>query len=513
MTLFLVCKILFTSLSLLDENTPKKLLRTFTTAVAIVAVAIPEGLPLAVSISMAFSVDTMKRDNLLVKKTVASENLGYIKEILTGKTATLTKNEMRVQEYIVGRRVIEHHPNSLNKLNDNVRELITNSIILNNDARVEMSEDALYIPNGNGTEVAMLKFLQDNDVAIQDLMTERNRRAEFECCIPFNPNRKRMATVYRPFNGCNYVRIVVKGAPEYVIKYCNKKLSEDGTAYDLSEEEKLRYINEEVVEQFAKRGLRTFLYAYKDIDSDHWEYLQAQNNNFAKESDRDIIESDLTVVATFGLVDELRHGIDTSIAKLRAAGINTRMISGDNLETAIYAAKKAGILQEGEERVPFRCMTGEEFRTHLGGVFKVVDKTTGQEKWAVDKKKFKPIGDNIKVLARAHPEDKFALVAALQFLGSSVAVTADGINDKGALVTAHVGFCMGKSGCEAAKDASDIIILDDNFCSVFRAVQWGRNMIDNIRKFIQFQLGINIVCLLLTFLGGLSLGNAPFSVT
>lgn len=413
MTLFLLCKIFFSSWVLLDDNTPLRLLRIFTTAVAIVIVAIPEGLPLAVSISMAFSVDTMKKDNLLVKKMVACENLGYVKEILTGKTATLTKNDMKVAEYLVGGRVIEHHENSLDKLNSNVREIITNCIILNNDARVEMSDTAKYEPNGNGTEVAMLKFLQENNVAIQDLMTDRERVAEFECCIPFNPNRKRQATVYRPFNGCNYVRIVVKGAPEYVLKFCTKKLNDDGSASEMSEDQKQRYLNDEVIDQFAKRGLRTFLYAYKDIDSDHWEYLQAQHNNFAKESDRDIIESDLTVVASFGIHDELRQGVETSIAKLKAAGINTRMISGDNLETAIAAAKKAGILQEGEEKVPFRCMTGEEFRNHLGGVFKVQDKQTGQEKWAVDKKKFKPIGDNIKVLARAHPEDKFALVAAL----------------------------------------------------------------------------------------------------
>jgi magnesium-transporting ATPase (P-type) len=275
LSLFLVCKILFTSWVLLDDNTPMRLLRIFTTAVAIVIVAIPEGLPLAVSISMAFSVDTMKKDNLLVKKMAACENLGYVKEILTGKTATLTKNDMKVAEYLIGGKVIEHHANSLHKLNAEVREIITNCIILNNDARVEMSDDAKYEPNGNGTEVAMLRFLQDNDVPIQDLMTERERRAEFECCIPFNPNRKRQATVYRPFNGCDYVRIVVKGAPEYVLKFCTKKLNDNGEAIEWSDDQKQRYLNDEVIDTFAKKGLRTFLYAYKDIDSDHWEHLQA----------------------------------------------------------------------------------------------------------------------------------------------------------------------------------------------------------------------------------------------
>ena len=148
-------------------------LRIFTTALTVIIVAIPEGLPLAVSISMAFSVDVMKKDNLLVKKMIACENLGYVKEILTGKTATLTKNDMKVAEYLIGKKTIEHHEKSLNGLNDKLKELVTDCIILNNDARIEMSEDARYIPNGNGTEVAMLKFLQDNDIAIQDLMTNR----------------------------------------------------------------------------------------------------------------------------------------------------------------------------------------------------------------------------------------------------------------------------------------------------------------------------------------------------
>jgi P-type Ca2+ transporter type 2B len=248
------------------------------------------------------------------------------------------------------------------------------------------------------------------------------------------------------------------------------------------------------------------------MDSDHWEQLQAENNNFANESDRYIIERDLTFVAAFGLNDDLRDGVKDSIEKLRSAYINTRMISGDNIHTAIACAIKAGILLEGDENVPMRCMTGEEFRTAIGGV-KLVRDNEGNEKHVVgDKKKFKQIAENLLVLARSTPEDKFALIVGLKDIGSQVAVTADGINDARALSNAHVGFCMGISGCEVAKDASDIIILDDNFNSVFRATQWGRNILDNIRKFIQFQLAVNAVCLIIVFLGGATLGNPPFSV-
>lgn len=183
----------------------------------------------------------------------------------------------------------------------------------------------------------------------------------------------------------------------------------------------------------ARKGLRTLLYAYKDMDSDHWEDLQAQNNNFVSESDRYIIENDLTFVAAFGLNDELREGVKDSIEKLRAASINTRMISGDNIHTAVACAIKAGILFEGEENQPNRCMTGEEFRREIDGV-KLIRDNEGKEKWIVgDKKKFKSIAENLLVLARSTPEDKFALIVGLKDIGSYVAVTADGINDARAL--------------------------------------------------------------------------------
>jgi len=182
----------------------------------------------------------------------------------------------------------------------------------------------------------------------------------------------------------------------------------------------------------------------------------------------------------------LREGVKESIDKLRSAKVLTRMISGDNVHTAIKCAIKAGILEEGQETEPNVCMTGEEFRKRIGGVSLLKD-NQGNEKWSVkEKAEFKKITNCLLVLARSTPEDKFALVVGLKEIGSHVAVTADGINDASALANAHVGFCMGISGCEVAKDASDIIILDDNFNSVFRATQWGRNILDNIRKFIQF---------------------------
>lgn len=155
------------------------------------------------------------------------------------------------------------------------------------------------------------------------------------------------------------------------MRYCTKVLTSDGEESPLDELERSRILNDEIIGQFAKNGLRTLVYAYKDVDSEHWEDLQAEHNNFVSESDREIIENDLVFVAAFGLNDEVRDGVREAISKLRQANINTRMISGDNIETAIACAKKAGILQEHEEDVPMRCMTGEEFTREIGGVRKV----------------------------------------------------------------------------------------------------------------------------------------------
>jgi magnesium-transporting ATPase (P-type) len=240
MTIFLVFQIMFTDEQLLSWSTALTVLRYFSVGVSIVIVAVPEGLPLAVSISMAFSVDVMKKDNLLVKKVEAPETLGYIREICTGKTATLTKNDMTVNKFYTAGSIYDHRENSLleSGINEKVVEIVKDCIILNCDARIEMSEDAKYSPEGNGTEVGMLRFLQDNNLEVQDLLAKRHREGEHECSIPFGPVRKRQVEVIRPYKGCEYVRVVVKGAPEYVIQYCNSILGSDGEITDLDENER-----------------------------------------------------------------------------------------------------------------------------------------------------------------------------------------------------------------------------------------------------------------------------------
>ena len=233
MTIFLLLQIMFDEQrDLLSLDTLQTLLRYFTVGVAVVMVAVPEGLPLAISISMAFSIDTMKQDNLLIKKPDAPENLGYIREICTGKTATLTENNMTVNQYYVAGRTYDNRPNaegvrpqflnveSSSHISTNIIDVLKDSIIFNCESRIEMNEEGFYVPTGNGTEVAMLRFLQQNEIPAHELLIKRFREGEHECSIPFNSMRKRATTVIRPHKKCGYVRVIVKGAPEYVLPLC-----------------------------------------------------------------------------------------------------------------------------------------------------------------------------------------------------------------------------------------------------------------------------------------------------
>ena len=198
-----------------------------------------------------------------------------------------------------------------------MRDALIDCIVKNNDARVEMSEEATYEPTGNGTEVAMLRFLQSNEISVQDLLTQRQREAEHECSIPFNPERKRQTTVYRPFKGADYVRIVVKGAPEVVLPLCNFYLDSMGSINHLDERKNMDVLNRQILENYAKSGLRTLVYAYKDMNSDEWENLQVENRNFILEEDRYIVEEGLTFVAGFGILDPPRVNLSVCFSHLR----------------------------------------------------------------------------------------------------------------------------------------------------------------------------------------------------
>lgn len=266
-----------------------------------------------------------------------------------------------------------------------------------------------------------------------------------------------------------------------------------------------------VIPGFASKCYRTILVAHASYSDSEWQQLKANKNNFESDEDRESIESGLCVVGVFGLMDPLRPGIREAVQQCQKSGINVRMVTGDNIDTAIAISKEAGIISVDVDGTKgYTCMNGKDFREAIGGLSsKIVD---GKSIDCVAKQEiFDKITAELRVLARSSPEDKYLLVTGLKEQQKVVAVTGDGTNDAPALAKADVGFAMGISGTDVAKNACDIILTDDNFCSVLTAVKYGRNVYDNVRKFLQFQLTVNIVALFIVFAGSVIFADPPLT--
>ena len=495
-----------TNIDLMSKETIEGLLGFVTTCITLVMVAVPEGLPLAVSLSVAYSLDKMKKQKLLIKNADSQERMGGVDTIITGKTGTLTQANMRVTHFRIAGAGESHQNSSAGYFNtceidEEIKEKIRQSILFNCTAKVEMSEDARYVPTGNGTEVGLLKFLQNNGEPVQDSI--KKKVGNVLAYVPWTPARKMETTVVRLEDGT--VRVFSKGAPEELFKKCN-----------MDEGERAQILDETVDKEFGMNGLRPFAFAFKDMSEDDFNALSEENNKFESPADRVAIESDLEYLAVFALIDDLRsNGKNKTVADdikfATKGGINVIMVSGDNLFTARSAAIKAGIVSESRAGKPEVCITGKEFRDSVGG-YKFITQPNGSTKVEFENAaEFGKVAANVKVLARALPEDKLALVCGLQSNGFAVAATGEGLNDATTLKQADVGFAMG-SGCELAKDHADMVILDDNFGSSMVAVSWGRNIYDNIRKFIQFQMTVNISCCVLVAFTALMYGRSVFSV-
>ena len=300
-----------------------------------------------------------------------------------------------------------------------------------------------------------------------------------------------------------------------MIERCSRTLDKHGKTIELSKETSNDLINVSVVKQFANKCYRTLLVAYVDYDVSEWETLKRNNNNFEKETDRETVENNLVLVGIFGLMDPLRPGIKDAILQCKKSGINVRMVTGDNIDTAIAISREAGIISDTDllhNEQGYLCMTGKNFREMVGGLTTIYDSLTNTRMDSVgNKRAFRDIAKKLKVLARSSPEDKYLLVTGLRDEGNVVAVTGDGTNDAPALNKADVGFSMGLTGTDVAKNASDIVLTDDNFCSVLTAVKYGRNIFDSVRKFLQFQLTVNIVALFIVFSGAIIFEDPPLT--
>ncbi|PGH01481.1 calcium-translocating P-type ATPase, PMCA-type [Helicocarpus griseus UAMH5409] len=479
-------------------------LQIFIVAVTIIVVAVPEGLPLAVTLALSFATSRMLKDNNLVRLLRACETMGNATTICSDKTGTLTQNKMTVVAGTIGTasrfgdKVIQEGSaqNGNNESGDNpaittgtdvssteciatlsssVKDILKQSIVLNSTA-FEGDEDGVPTFIGSKTETALLSFARDH-LALGSLNEERSN-SETVQLVPFDSGRKCMAIVIKLSNG--KFRMLVKGASEILIAKCTRIVLDPTD--ELAEKpltDGNRTTLENIVESYASRSLRTIGMVYRDYEQ--WPPRGAPT----QEGDRslaafDPIFKDMTFLGVVGIQDPLRPGVTDSVTQCQKAGVFVRMVTGDNLTTAKAIAQECGIFTPGGV-----AMEGPKFR-----------KLSSQQ--------MSQIIPRLQVLARSSPEDKKILVAHLKKLGETVAVTGDGTNDAPALKTADVGFSMGIAGTEVAKEASAIILMDDNFTSIVKAMSWGRTVNDAVKKFLQFQITVNITAVIVTFVSAVA---------
>ena len=472
-------------------ETIHEVIEYFIIAVSIVVVAVPEGLPLSVTIALAYSVGKMKEENNLVRYLQACETMGGADNICSDKTGTLTMNKMTVTRIFVEQGV--HDTIAREIMSDATCRLFSLGVCNNSNANPKFvaEKNGLRIEqNGNKTECALL------EVAYRvgfDYEKFRNRD-RIKKIFPFSSEKKKMATVYEDEKGKLY--LFVKGAPDFMLPSCTHFVNRDAGISKINQEF-LDQLNDSI-ESFAAGSLRTLFLTYKEVKSvpESW----------------DQVEKDLIILAMVGIKDPLREGIQQAVQQCNEGGVIVRMVTGDNKKTAIAIAKEAGILQPEWEASEgdYTVMEGKEFREFVGGL---VNEGTEEEpsESVGNMENFKLVRDQLRVLARSSPDDKYLITTGLKKLDHVVAMTGDGTNDAPALKKADIGFAMGIAGTEVAKEASGIILLDDNFCSIVTAMKWGRNIFDSIRKFLQFQLTVNFVALVMAFVGGAILRESPLN--
>eukprot|EP00003_Mantamonas_plastica_P001222 TRINITY_DN1087_c0_g2_i4.p1 TRINITY_DN1087_c0_g2~~TRINITY_DN1087_c0_g2_i4.p1 ORF type:complete len:967 (+),score=388.13 TRINITY_DN1087_c0_g2_i4:147-3047(+) len=474
---FIALLIRFLAMDLTPETPASeftKLVDFFIIAVTIVVVAIPEGLPLAVTISLAYSMRKMMEDKNLVRHLAACETMGGATNICSDKTGTLTLNEMTVDEIYYCGEHFKKVPKA-EQVPQRLMELYMEGASVNSTAFFQMDEKKkMEVPVGNKSEGALIKLTRTWDEP-EKYMEIRNN-ADMVQQYQFTSASKKMSTIIQPKEDSKNVRLHTKGASEIVLESCTDYIDANGEEVHMTEEDKQQITD--AINNMANNALRTLILAYSDIK---WSKLK-------KEGYEEAPVYNMTFICLVGIMDPVRPEVPEAVAKCHRAGVFVRMVTGDNLLTAKAIARKCRIL-ENEDDI---CIEGPDFR-----------KLSDIE---IDGKL-----DRLKVMARSAPSDKHKLVMRLRNLGEVVGVTGDGTNDAPALKAADIGLAMGIAGTEVAKEASDVIIMDDNFNSIVKAITWGRCVYDNIRKFIQFQLTVNVVALVVAFIGALSFGESPLT--
>ena len=605
----------------------------FTTGVAILVLAIPEGLPLAVTIALAYSVKKMMKDNNLVRHLSACETMGGANTICSDKTGTLTQNQMTVVQGWVFNP--EHQTRLLNELKSGdqkevdafiqkcveipapIRAVLLDDAVLNNEGYLTVMEDGKEKGVGSALDIALLRWcnkMKDDYAAVRGkypLLKKEDGEAAVGIVrrFPFHSNRKRSSLVVRLPDG--RYRLLVKGAPEMVIRLCDDVLLPDGAKKELSgsfqedSEGNLsgsgtrKKLVQHCIYPMARQALRVLAFAYRDFDAaQDWDAMvQYATEEQKGVGDCPAVEDKLTLLAFLGFQDPVRPEVPDAVLACQKAGIFVRMVTGDNMETAKAIARQCNIYHNdewkdsrGRKWPAGRAILGSQFREVVGGLvlpphfyhechckdcseneyfvkgYKTPEYPThfgypsivghkeehckdwtaealakrGEGKSQCTKEckergcmyqvknphdarqlqqyyvvknqgQFDQFVDTLQVMARSAPTDKHLLVTGLMERHQVVAVTGDGTNDGPALAKSNVGFAMGITGTSVAKDASDIVLMDDNFVSIVKAVMWGRNVYDSIRKFLQFQLTVNVGALLLAFVSACIINESPLT--
>ncbi|XXG95693.1 plasma membrane calcium [Hypoxylon texense] len=461
----------------------------FIVVVTIIVVAVPEGLPLAVTLALAFATNRMVKDNNLVRHLKACEVMGNATTICSDKTGTLTQNKMTVVAGTIGTTHrfgsgksedgrAQEEPSEkefASALAKGNQEILLKSISLNSTA-FEGEVDGVKTFIGSKTETALLEYAKAY-LGMGPVSEERSNAKTLQL-IPFDSGRKCMGIVVQLENGA--ARLYVKGASEIVLRKCSSIIRDptrDTTTATITIDDK--EVIKDLIENYANRSLRTIGIVYRDFEK--W---PPRNAKRAEGDQNEVVFEDIftnmTFVGMVGIQDPLREGVPEAVKQCQRAGVIVRMVTGDNKLTAKAIATECGILQ-GDGLV----MEGPEFRN-------------------LSKFQQNEIIPHLRVLARSSPEDKRILVRRLKDMGETVAVTGDGTNDAPALKLADVGFSMGITGTEVAKEASAIILMDDNFTSIVKALKWGRAVNDAVKRFLQFQLTVNVTAVVLTFVTAVS---------
>lgn len=433
-------------------------LKYFMMAVTLIVMAVPEGLPMAITLSLALNMRRMLKSNNLVRKLHACETMGAVTVICTDKTGTLTQNKMQV---------------SALELKQGDEALLDTAIALNSTAELNDGK-----PIGNPTESALLLWLDAQGKDYEELRKQVNVLKQ----LPFSTERKMMATLAE-VDGETY--LFVKGAPEIVMKKC---IIED----------RMQRQSVEELDEWQHKAMRTLAFAYKKIEAS----IMRTSRTSTAEVVALLDANDLQLQAIAAIADPIRPDVPAAVQECRHAGIEVKVVTGDTAATALEIGKQIGVFEDEPENIG------------ADGSLTSLDQQmiTGEQWEALSDEEAYERAKDIRVMSRARPTDKQRLVAMLQKRGEVVAVTGDGTNDAPALHYAHVGLSLG-SGTSVAKEASDMTLLDDSFKSIANAVMWGRSLYRNLQRFLFFQLVVNVVALLLV-LGGSVIGTEmPLTVT